>query len=108
MPGLSGSDIQIVDEFIARCSETLFIQKETEVEIATGTGHQIARLTPISTGNLVRIRSSRELPLMVNQPVVFIRQGGSTILGGGRALWLGSSDREQRAALARIEPTLGM
>lgn len=100
------SAVRVVDECVVRCSETLSIQKETEVEIASGTDHQIARLTPISTGKMVRIRCSRRIPLMLNQPVVFIRQGGSAILGGGRALWLGRTTREQRIALAEIDTTL--
>ncbi len=111
---LTGSEnpFRVVKEFIARIQtgiggdETSSLKRQTEVEFAAGTGHQIARLIRIAAGNLVRIRCSRPVPLLWNQPVVFIQHGGSAILGGGRVLWLGGGNRQQRNALAEIEPTL--
>ncbi|UCF97035.1 MAG: selenocysteine-specific translation elongation factor [Spirochaetaceae bacterium] len=81
-------------------------KRDTEVEIAVGTGHQIVHLTRLAAGNLGRIRSSRALPLLWNQPVVLIQHGGSSILGGGRVLWLGKTGKQQRLLLSEIEPTL--
>jgi selenocysteine-specific elongation factor len=76
------------------------------LEIAVGTGHQIARLTRFSSGDLARIRCSRQIPLLWNQPIVLIQQGGSAILGGGRVLWPAKTNKQQRLILAAIEPTL--
>ncbi len=111
---LSGSQspFQVVREFIARLQtplggdEALSLKRDTEVEFAAGTGHQIARLTRFAAGNLVRIRCKQAIPLLWNQPIVLIQQGGSAIIGGGRVLWLGRSTRQQRLLLAKIEPTL--
>jgi selenocysteine-specific elongation factor len=82
------------------------LKRDTEVEIAAGTGHQIARLTRFAAGNLLRIRLNRAIPLRWNQPVVLIQHGGSTILGGGHVLWLGKTGKQQRLRLAELEPTL--
>jgi selenocysteine-specific elongation factor len=99
------SPFRVVGEFIARI-QTDSIRKDTELEIAVGTGHQIARLTRFSSGDLARIRCSRQIPLLWNQPIVLIRQGGSAILGGGRVLWLGKTNKQQRLILEEIAPTL--
>jgi len=82
------------------------LKRDTEVEIAAGTGHQIARLARFAAGNLLRIRLNRAIPLRWNQPVVLIQHGGSTILGGGHVLWLGKTGKQQRLRLAELEPTL--
>ncbi len=99
------SSFQVVGEFIARI-QTDSIKRDTELEIAAGTGHQIARLARFSSGDLVRIRCSRQIPLLWNQPIVLIQKGGSAILGGGRVLWLGKTNKQQRLILERTEPTL--
>ncbi len=108
----SQSPFQVVTEFIVRLQSppegdgTPSLKRDTEVEFAAGTGHQIARLTRFAAGNLVRIRCDRAVPLLWNQPIVLIQQGGSAIIGGGRVLWLGRSTRQQRLLLAKIESTL--
>ena len=99
------SPFRVVGEFIARI-QTDPIKRDTELEIAVGTGHQIARLTRFSSGDLVRIRCSRKIPLLWNQPIVLIQQGGSAVLGGGRVLWLGKTNKQQRLILEQTEPTL--
>jgi selenocysteine-specific elongation factor len=111
---------QAAKEFIIRIApapgeEALpSLKRDTEVEIAAGTGHQIVRLTRFAAsglagrleGRLARIRLSQAVALRWNQPIVLIQHGGSAILGGGRALWLGKTSKQQRVALAWIEPTL--
>jgi selenocysteine-specific elongation factor len=103
---------RVATEFILRLhggadeKESPSSKRDTEAEIAAGTGHQIARLTRLARGSLLRVRLQRATALRWNQPVVLIRQGGSTILGGGSVLWLGKTGREQRSALAELEPTL--
>ena len=82
------------------------MKRDTEAEIAAGTGHQIARLSRFAAGNLLRVRMNRAIPLQWNQPIVLIQHGGSTILGGGRALWLGKTGKQQRLQLAELEPAL--
>jgi selenocysteine-specific elongation factor len=96
---------RVVREFILRAAPTA-LKRDTEVEIAAGTGHQIARLTRFAAGNLLRIRLNRAIPLRWNQPVVLIQHGGSTILGGGHVLWLGKTGKQQRLRLTELEPTL--
>jgi selenocysteine-specific elongation factor len=96
---------RVVKEFILRAAPTA-LKRDIEVEIAAGTGHQIARLTRFAAGNLLRIRLSRAIPLRWNQPVVLIQHGGSTILGGGHVLWLGKTGKQKRLRLAELEPTL--
>jgi len=97
---------RIVKEFILR-GAPMSVKRDTEVEIAAGTGHQIARLTRFVGGNLLRIRLNREIPLQWNQPIVLIRHGGSAILGGGHVLWLGKTDKQLRLRLAELEQSLG-
>jgi selenocysteine-specific elongation factor len=82
------------------------LKRDTEAEIAAGTGHQIARLTPFAAGSLLRVRLQQAIALRWNQPVVLIRHGGSTILGGGHVLWLGRTGKQQRLRLTELEPTL--
>jgi selenocysteine-specific elongation factor len=101
---------QVTEEFILRTASGGDSQtapkRDVEVEIAAGTGHQIARLTRIAAGNLLRIRLNRGIALQWNQPVVLIQHGGSTILGGGHVLWLGRTTKQQRLSLTEIAPTL--
>ncbi len=99
------SSFRVVEEFIARIQSDS-IKRDTELEMAVGTGHQIVRLTRFPSGNLARIRCSRRIPLLWNQPIVLIQRGGSAILGGGRVLWLGKTDKQQRLNLEEMEPTL--
>jgi selenocysteine-specific elongation factor len=103
---------RVVEEIILRLTPELRdesippLKRDTQVEMAAGTGHQIVRMTRWKSSNLARIRLSREIPLLWNQPIVLIRHGGAAILGGGRVLWLGGSSRQQRDTLAKIEPQL--
>jgi selenocysteine-specific elongation factor len=99
------SPLRVVGEFIARIRADS-IKRDTELEIAVGTGHQIARLTRFSSVDLAAIRCSRQVPLLWNQPIVLIQQGGSAVLGGGRVLWLGKTNKQQRLILEQTEPTL--
>jgi selenocysteine-specific elongation factor len=102
---LGKGPFRVEKEFILRAAP-MSVKRDTEVEIAAGTGHQIARLTRFAAGNLLRIRLDRGAPLRWNQPIVLIRHGGSTILGGGHVLWLGKTGKQLRLRLAEIEPTL--
>ena len=103
---------RVVREFIARvqpppgCDEPPPLRRDTEVELAAGTGHQIARLSRFASDALVRIRCTRPVALMWNQPIVLIRQGGSAILGGGNVLWLERTARKTRLLLSELEPDL--
>lgn len=99
------SSFHIVEEFIARIQSDS-IKRDTELEMAVGTGHQIVRLTRFPSGDLARIRCRRRIPLLWNQPIVLIQRGGSAILGGGRVLWLGKTDKQQRLNLEEMETTL--
>jgi len=103
---------RVVEQFILRVgrqadgSGSPAVKRDTEVEIAVGTGHQIALLTRFAPENLLRVRLSRATALRWNQPVVLIQHGGSTILGGGRVLWFGKAGGKLRQRLGELEPAL--
>ena len=103
---------RVVKEFILRLMPSPgsdgapSFKRDIEAEIAVGTGHQIARLNRFAAGNLLRIRLNRAIALQWNQPAVLIQHGGSTILGGGRVLWLGKTGKQRRLRLSELEPTL--
>jgi len=103
---------RVVEQFILRVgrqadgSGSPAVKRDTEVEIAVGTGHQIALLTRFAPENLLRVRLSRATALRWNQPVVLIQHGGSTILGGGRVLWYGKAGGKLRQRLGELEPAL--
>jgi selenocysteine-specific elongation factor len=103
---------RVVEQFILRVGRQAegagspAVKRDTEVEIAVGTGHQIALLTRFAPENLLRVRLSRATALRWNQPVVLIQHGGSTILGGGRVLWYGKAGGKLRQRLGELEPAL--
>jgi selenocysteine-specific elongation factor len=98
-------------EFVVRLSPPGDLEKSgrrqgrprnhSEVEIALGTGHRIARIHYLAGGNLARIVCSSPLAYRWNQPVVFIQQGGSAILAGGRIVWTGPTVAGKRQLLEK-------
>jgi selenocysteine-specific elongation factor len=90
--------------------ETPTIRNHSEVEVAIGTGHEIAQIHFMDDRRFARIEMRKPLPALWNQPFLIIRHGGSTILGIGRALWFGEVPREDRrrlsAALGSLPDTL--
>jgi selenocysteine-specific elongation factor len=75
------------------------IRNHSEVEVALGTGHEIALLHFMDDRRFARIEMRHALPALWNQPFLVIRHGGSTILGTGRVLWFGEVPREDRRRL---------
>ena len=86
------------------------LKNHGEIEVALGTVHRIVRIDLLDT-TMARIVCPSALPVCWNQPILLIQQGGSTILGGGRVVWLGPTDRPERrkllSALAKMPATLG-
>jgi selenocysteine-specific elongation factor len=76
------------------------IRNHSEVEVALGTGHEIAMLHFMDDRRFARIEMRSALPALWNQPFLLIRHGGSTILGTGRVLWFGEVPREDRRRLS--------
>jgi selenocysteine-specific elongation factor len=78
------------------------IRNHTEVEVALGTGHVIARLHFMGGPLVARIQLREPLPALWGQPFLVIRHGGSEILGSGRILWFGEVKKEERRRLAAL------
>ena len=78
------------------------IKNDSEAEIAVGTGHRLARLFLLRDSPLVRVVTADPVPVRWGQRVLAIQHGGSGILGGGRVVWLGGSNRKQRERLKRV------
>jgi selenocysteine-specific elongation factor len=72
------------------------IRNHSEIEVALGTGHEIAQIHFLDDGRFARIQMHSPLPAFWNQPFLVIRHGGSAILGSGRVLWFGEIPREER------------
>ncbi len=86
---------------ISGSNESL-IKNHSETEIALGTGHAPALIHFIYKRQIARIVLKSPAPLLLNQPFLIIRHGGSTILGNGRVAWKGKTEREIRKKLVEI------
>jgi selenocysteine-specific elongation factor len=81
------------------------LKNHSELEVALGTGHRLARLDRLDERGLFRARCEEAAALFWNQPCLLIRHGGSEILGGARVVWGGPLDRRLRAPLGlALEP----
>jgi selenocysteine-specific elongation factor len=78
------------------------IRNHSEVEIALGTGHQIAQVHFLDDRRFARIQMREPLPALWNQPFLVLRHGGSEILATGRTLWFGEVQREDRRRLGSL------
>ncbi len=76
------------------------LKNHGEIEIALGTDHRIAGIHFLKGLELARIVLASPMAVLWNQPFILIQRGGSTILGGGRIVWPGPADREERKKLA--------
>ncbi|NOY08705.1 MAG: selenocysteine-specific translation elongation factor [Spirochaetes bacterium] len=106
----------VEDEFIAEISRPVtsgtirsisgpnqsLIKNHSETEIALGTGHMPALIHFIYKRQIARIVLKSPAPLLLNQPFLIIRHGGSTILGSGRVAWKGKTEKEIRKKLVEI------
>ncbi len=82
------------------------IRNHAEVEVALGTGHQIALLHFMDDRRFARLELREPLPALWNQPLLLIRHGGSMILGTGHVLWFGEVPREDRRRLTGVLASL--
>jgi selenocysteine-specific elongation factor len=87
-------------EFIARIhplgGEAHALKNHAEVEVALGTGHEIAQVHFLEDPRFARFLLQNPLPALWNQPFLVIRHGGSAIVGRGVILWFGEIPREER------------
>ena len=72
------------------------IRNHSEIEVALGTGHEIAQVHFLEDARFARIQMQNPLPALWNQRFLLIRHGGSAILGSGSVLWFGEIPREER------------
>lgn len=79
-----------------QAGETPVIKNHSEVEVALGTGHEIAQIHYLGDPRFARIQLRNPLPALWNQPFLVIRHGGSAILGSGRVLWFGEVSKDER------------
>ena len=78
------------------------IRNHMELEIASGTGHYIGTIHFLKTEGFARIVLNEKIPVGSFDPCLFIQQGGYHILGKGRFIWAGETDRHFRTRLAEI------
>jgi selenocysteine-specific elongation factor len=95
-----GAPIQCPREFIARVrpagGDEPAIKNHAEVEVALGTGHEIAQVHFLEDPRFARFLLQNPLPAFWNQPFLVIRHGGSAIVGSGVIVWFGEVPREER------------
>jgi selenocysteine-specific elongation factor len=95
-----GAPFQCEREFIARIrplgGEAPGLKNHAEVEVALGTGHEIAQVHFLEDPRFARFLLQNPLPAIWNQPFLVIRHGGSAIVGSGVILWFGEIPREER------------
>jgi selenocysteine-specific elongation factor len=82
------------------------IRNHSEVEVALGTGHEIAQLHYLEDRRFAMLELRESLPALWNQGFLLIRHGGSEIIGTGRALWFGEVPREDRRRLSGLLASL--
>jgi len=95
-----GAPFRCERELIARLhrvgGEEPAIKNHAEVEVALGTGHEIAQVHFLDDRRFARFLLQHPLPALWNQPFLVIRHGGSAIVGSGTILWFGELPREER------------
>ncbi len=95
-----GAPFRCDREFIARLrrvgGDEDAIKNHAEVEVALGTGHEIAQVHFLDDRRFARFLLQNPLPALWNQPFLVIRHGGSAIVGSGSILWFGEVPREER------------
>ena len=84
------SSCQVVKELLVRLDSYPENRRNREVEVALGTWHGLARITPISNTRFARVVLDAEVACFWGQPLVMIRHGGSDLLFGGQVIWAGS------------------
>jgi selenocysteine-specific elongation factor len=95
-----GAPFRCEREFVARLrrggGDEAAIKNHAEVEVALGTGHEIAQVHFLEDHRFARFLLANPLPALWNQPFLVIRHGGSAIVGSGTVLWFGDVAREER------------
>lgn len=93
-------------EFIVQWEETdrdrRAIKNHMELECATGTGHTIGTMHFLRTPGFSRIVLKEAVAVSWLDSFLLIRQGGHEILGKGRFVWPGKTDRHFRIRLSSI------
>jgi selenocysteine-specific elongation factor len=101
-----GAPFRCDREFIARLRRVGggddAIKNHAEVEVALGTGHEIAQVHFLDDRRFARFLLQNPLPALWNQPFLVIRHGGSAIVGSGSILWFGEVPREERRRFSSL------
>ncbi|MDY7029137.1 MAG: selenocysteine-specific translation elongation factor [Spirochaetota bacterium] len=94
------------DEFIIQFEELdknqKTIKNHMELEIACGTGHYIGIIHFLRTPGFARIVLNEKISAAWFDHFLLIRQGGHHILGKGRFIWAGATDRHFRIRLSSV------
>ncbi len=98
------SEFEVESEFIIQFTamEERVIRNHMELEIATGTGHYIARIHFLRTDGYARIVLDESIPVSWLDTCLFIQRGGYRILGKGRFIWTGVTGKHFRSRFAEI------
>jgi selenocysteine-specific elongation factor len=78
------------------------IKNHMEVELACGTGHYIGTIHFLKASGFARIVLNGPISVSWFDPFLLIRRGGHHILGKGRFIWAGETDRHFRIHLSSI------
>ena len=101
----NSSDFQIAREYIVQWEQTENpgkIRNHMELEMACGTGHYTGILHFLPPPGFGRIVLKTSVPALWLSPCLFIQQGGHRIIGKGRLIRAGETDRPFRIRLSSL------
>lgn len=98
----AGAEIEAATSFYLSLGEGrrgLRPRPGTEMELASGSAHRMARVWPAKTPGFVRVEAERPFAFARGKPLVLLRSGGADLVAAGTPVFAGGSGREERRAL---------
>ena len=101
-PGVFRSEREFIIQFEELDKNQKTVKNHMELELACGTGHYIGTIHFLRTPGFARIVLNETISSALFEPLLLIRQGGHHILGKGRFIWAGTTDRHFRIRLSSL------